>query len=97
MLCFKMVYALMNTKYPINCQFQVTGNFLYGSIKNRLISIILKSTSACVQLVKSCNSRVKEDHNETTVYWTVVTVGTNQRTDGMADEWLSHNERTAVE
>ena len=68
MLCFKMVYALMNTKYPINCQFQVTGNFLYGSIKNRLISVILKSTSACVQLVKSCNSRVKEDHNETTVY-----------------------------
>lgn len=78
MLCFKMVYALMNTKYPINCQFQVTGNFLYGSIKNRLISVILKSTSACVQLVNSCNSRVKED----------VTDGTNQRTetDGMAEE-----------
>lgn len=78
MLCLKMVYALMNTKYPINCQFQVTGNFLYGSIKNRLISVILKSTSACVQLVNSCNSRVKED----------VTDGTNQRTetDGMAEE-----------
>ena len=78
MLCLKMVYALMNTKYPINCQFQVTGNFLYASIKNRLISVILKSTSACVQLVNSCNSRVKED----------VTDGTNQRTetDGMAEE-----------
>ena len=67
MLCCKTVYALMN-KYPINCQFQVTGNFLYGSIKNRLSSVILKSTSACVQLVNSCNSRVKKDQNETTAY-----------------------------